>query len=46
MAMSQRSEYAAVIKSDGGKIHALLAKLREKTARVRSASVQKADRTM
>ncbi len=46
MAMSQRSEYAAVIKSDGGKIHGLLAKLREKTARVRSASVQKADRTM
>ncbi len=46
MALSQRSEYAAVIKRDGGKIHGLLAKLREKTARVRSASVQKADRTM
>ena len=46
MAMSQRSEYAAVIKRDGGKIHGLLAKLREKTARVRSASVQKADSRM
>ncbi len=46
MVLSQRSEYAAVIKSDGGKIHGLLAKLREKTARARSASVQKADSTM
>ena len=46
MVLSQRSEYAAVIKSDGGKIHGLLAKLREKTARARAASVQKADNTM
>jgi phospholipid transport system substrate-binding protein len=46
MVLSQRSEYAAVIKSDGGKIHGLLAKLRAKTARARSVSVQKADSTM
>jgi phospholipid transport system substrate-binding protein len=46
MVLSQRSEYAAVIKSDGGKIHGLLVKLREKTARARAASVQKADNTM
>ena len=46
MVLSQRSEYAAVIKSDGGKIRGLLAKLRAKTARARSASVQKADSTM
>lgn len=46
MVLSQRSEYAAVIKSDGGKIHGLLVKLREKTARARAANVQKADNTM
>ncbi len=45
MVLSQRSEYAAVIKSDGGKIEGLLVKLREKTTRLRSASVQKADIT-
>lgn len=43
MMLSQRSEYAAVIKSDGGKVHGLLVRLREKVARVRSAGVQKAD---
>ena len=46
MVLSQRSEYAAVIKNDGGRIQGLLAKLREKTARVRSARVQKADSTL
>ena len=45
MVLSQRSEYAAVIKGDGGKIEGLLVRLREKTARLRSASVQKADIT-
>ena len=45
MVLSQRSEYAAVIKGDGGKIEGLLVKLRKKTARVRSGSVQKADNT-
>jgi phospholipid transport system substrate-binding protein len=43
MVLSQRSEYAAVIKGDGGKIEGLLTKLREKTARFTSGSVQKAD---
>ena len=46
MVLSQRSEYAAIIKSYGGKIDGLLAKLRAKTARTRAASVQKADSTM
>ena len=45
MVLSQRSEYAAVIKSDGGKIEGLLTKLREKTGRLKSRSVQKADST-
>ncbi|MHA1153376.1 MAG: MlaC/ttg2D family ABC transporter substrate-binding protein [Alphaproteobacteria bacterium] len=45
MVLSQRSEYAAVIKGDGGKIEGLLVRLREKTARLGSASVQKADST-
>lgn len=45
MVLSQRSEYASVIKSDGGKMDGLLAKLREKTARLRSGGVQKADST-
>jgi phospholipid transport system substrate-binding protein len=43
MALSQRSEYAAVIKSSGGRVEGLLVKLREKTTRLKSASVQKAD---
>ena len=43
MVLSQRSEYAAVIKGDGGKIEGLLTRLREKTARLNSGSVQKAD---
>ncbi len=45
MVLSQRSEYAAVIKGDGGKIEGLLVRLRDKTARIRSASVQKAEGT-
>ena len=45
MVLSQRSEYAAVIKADGGKIEGLLVKLRAKTARLSSRSVQKADST-
>ncbi len=45
MVLSQRSEYAAVIKSDGGKLGGLLARLREKTARLGSGNVQKADIT-
>lgn len=45
MVLSQRSEYAAVIKGDGGKIEGLLVKLREKTARIRAGNVQKADST-
>ena len=43
MVLSQRSEYASVIKADGGKIEGLLVKLRAKTARLSSGSVQKAD---
>jgi phospholipid transport system substrate-binding protein len=46
MVLSQRSEYAAVIKGDGGRIEGLLVKLREKTARLRSGSVQKAASTL
>ncbi|MCZ6863217.1 MAG: ABC transporter substrate-binding protein, partial [Alphaproteobacteria bacterium] len=45
MVLSQRSEYAAVIKGDGGKISGLLIKLREKNARLGSGNVQKADIT-
>ena len=45
MVLSQRSEYAAVIKGDGGRIEGLLIKLRAKTAHLRSGSVQKADNT-
>ncbi len=45
MVLSQRSEYASMIKADGGKIEGLLVKLREKTARLKSGSVQKADST-
>ena len=45
MVLSQRSEYASVIKADGGKIEGLLVKLRAKTARLSSGSVQKADST-
>ena len=45
MVLSQRSEYAAVIKRDGGKIEGLLTKLREKTARLTAGRVQKADST-
>ena len=45
MVLSQRSEYAAVIKGDGGKISGLLIKLREKNARLGSGSMQKADIT-
>lgn len=45
MALSQRAEYAAVIKSSGGRVEGLLVKLREKTARLPSGSVQKADST-
>ena len=43
MALSQRSEYAAVIKGDGGRIEGLLVKLREKVARLGSGGVQKAE---
>ncbi len=43
MVLSQRSEFGAVIKGDGGKIEGLLVRLREKTERLRSGSVQKAD---
>ncbi len=45
MVLSQRSEYASVIKADGGRIGGLLVKLRAKTARLSSGSVQKADST-
>ncbi len=45
MALSHRSEYVAVIKSSGGRVEGLLVKLREKTARLESGSVQKADST-
>ena len=45
MALSQRSEYAAVIKGSGGRIEGLLVKLREKVARIRSGGVQKAEST-
>lgn len=45
MALSQRSEFKAVIKGNGGRIEALLEKLREKTRRADSGGVQKADST-
>jgi len=45
MVLSQRSEYAAVIKRDGGKIEGLLVRLRKKVARSGSGDVQKADST-
>ena len=43
MALSQRSEFKAVIRGNGGRVEALLEKLREKTRRVESGGVQKAD---
>ncbi len=45
MALSQRSEFKAVIRGNGGRIEALLEKLREKTRQAKSGSVQKADST-
>jgi phospholipid transport system substrate-binding protein len=45
MALSRRSEYAAVIKSSGGRVEGLLAQLRQKTARLKSTNPQKADST-
>ncbi len=45
MALSQRSEFKAVIRGNGGRVEALLEKLREKTRRVESGGVQKADNT-
>ncbi len=45
MALSQRSDYAAVIKRSGGKVEGLLSKLREKVARLKSGGVQKAENT-
>ncbi len=45
MALSQRSEFKAVIRGNGGRVEALLEKLREKTRPAKSGSVQKADST-
>jgi phospholipid transport system substrate-binding protein len=45
MALSQRSEFKAVIRGNGGRVEALLEKLREKTRQAESGSVQKADNT-
>lgn len=45
MALSQRSEFKAVIKGNGGRVEALLEKLREKTRQAESGGVQKADNT-
>ena len=45
MALSQRSEFKAVIRGNGGRVEALLEKLREKTRQTKSGSVQKADST-
>ena len=45
MALSQRSEFKAVIRGNGGRVEALLEKLREKTRPAKSESVQKADST-
>ncbi len=45
MALSQRSEFKAVIGGNGGRVEALLEKLREKTRQAESGSVQKADST-
>ena len=45
MALSQRSEFKAVIRGSGGRVEALLEKLREKTRQAESGSVQKADNT-
>lgn len=46
MALTQRSEYAAVIRGSGGQIDGLLAKLREKNEQVKSASVGKSKSTL
>ena len=45
MALSQRSEFKAVIRGNGGRVEALLEKLREKARQAKSGSVQKADST-
>ena len=45
MALSQRSEFKAVIRGNGGRVEALLEKLREKTRQAELGSVQKADST-
>ena len=45
MALSQRSEFKAVIRGNGGRVEALLERLREKTRPAKSGIVQKADST-
>lgn len=40
MALTQRSEFKAVVSSSGGRIEGLLAKLREKAAQVKSVAVE------
>ncbi len=46
MAMTQRSEFAAVVRANGGRVDGLIEKLREKTAPVKSAAVEKGKSTL
>ena len=46
MAVSQRSEFAAVIKGGGGRVEALLVKLREKTQQANSGAAKNGKNTL
>ncbi len=46
MALTQRSEFAAVVRANGGRVEGLIEKLREKTAPVKSAAVEKEKNTL
>ena len=45
MAVTQRSEFAAVIRAEGGRVAGLIARLRAKTQQAGSGKVQKAEGT-
>ena len=46
MALTQRSEFAAVVGANGGRVEGLIEKLREKTAPVKSAAAEKGKNTL
>ncbi len=46
LALTQRSEFAAVVRANGGRVEGLIEKLREKTAPVKSAAVEKGRSTL